>query len=257
MRAPSRRGLLEILRDCELVERRAMDPFLFDARRVLTKVREIYPRLSSLEDHCLDARVLNAISRVLNLQGTQLKFQSSSLYSSPESLRKILEGLSARNLAEAFLKCWHPLVELERLTMEGIEAGSAYWDDLRPYEERRKRIDRGGGRPPGEVDEFDLKEIGISREDFMKKLEGYFREIVKRSKDGRLGYWDFVRSPSLEETVERAYYASFLISYGFVDLEEVEGNLKISLERGALRRRGGAVSVPISISREAVMGGSG
>ncbi|MEM2529925.1 MAG: hypothetical protein QXL32_02260, partial [Candidatus Bathyarchaeia archaeon] len=97
-----RKGLWEILRDCELVEKRAIDPFLFDVKRVLKKVREIHPRLSSLEDHCLDAKVLNAISRVLSLQGTLLKFQSSSLYSSPEVLKGIIERLTPEDLAVAF-----------------------------------------------------------------------------------------------------------------------------------------------------------
>ncbi|MEM2881665.1 MAG: hypothetical protein QXU06_01025 [Candidatus Bathyarchaeia archaeon] len=255
MGAPSRKGLLEILRDCELVEKRAIDPFLFDVRRVLNKVREIHPRLSSLEDHCLDAKVLNAISRVLSLQGTQLKFQSSSLYSSPEVLKGIIERLTPEDLAGAFLRSWHPIAELERLTVEGVQEGLFYWGGLKPYDERRRRIERKGGMPPEDVDEAYLEGIGIAQGDFMGKMKEYFEEIVRRSKDGRLRYWDFVRAPSLREAVERAYYASFLISYGFVDLKEVDGDLEISLRGG--RAGGMGVSVPISISEEAIKGGSG
>ncbi len=257
MGALSRKGLLEILRDCELVEKRAIDPFLFDVRRVLNKVREIHPRLSSLEDHCLDAKVLNAISRVLSLQGIQLKFQSSSLYSSPGALKGVMERLSPEDLAKAFLRSWHPIVELEGLTLEGVQAGLSYWSGLKPYDERRRRIERKGGMPPEGVDEAHLERIGIARGDFMKKMREYFEEIVKRSKEGRLRYWDFVRAPSLREAVERAYYASFLISYGFVGLEGFGEDLEISLRGG---RAGGGrigVSVPISISEEAIKGGSG
>ncbi|MEM2491277.1 MAG: hypothetical protein QXG96_03695 [Candidatus Bathyarchaeia archaeon] len=252
-----RKGLWEILRDCELVEKRAIDPFLFDVKRVLKKVREIHPRLSSLEDHCLDAKVLNAISRVLSLQGTLLKFQSSSLYSSPEVLKGIIERLTPEDLAEAFLKSWHPIVELERITVEGIQEGLSYWSSLKPYEERRRRIESKGGILPRGVDEAYLERIGIVREDFMRKMRDYFEEIVKRSKDGRLRYWDFVRAPSLGEVVERAYYASFLISYGFVSLEVIDGNLEISLRGGRAKGGGMGVSVPISISEEGVVGYSG
>lgn len=257
MGAPSRKGLLEILRDCELVERRAIDPFLFDVGRVLNKVREIHPRLSSLEDHCLDAKVLNAISRVLSLQGTQLKFQSSSLYSSPEALKGVIERLSPEDLAEAFLKSWHPIVELEGLTVEGIQAGLSYWSALKPYDERRRRIERKGGIPPEGVDEGYLEEIGIARGDFAEKMREYFEEIVRRSRDGRLKYWDFVRAPSLREAVERAYYASFLISYGFVSLEGVGGDLEITLRGGRSKGDRMGVSVPISITKEAIGGGPG
>jgi len=254
MGAASRKGLLEILRDCELVERRAIDPFLFDVRRALGRIREMHPKLSSLEDHCLDAKALNAISRVLSLQGAQLKFQSSSLYSPPEVLKGIIERLAPEELAGAFLRAWHPIVEFERLTAEGIQAGLSYWGSLKPFDERRRRIDKGGGAPPEGVDEGHLERIGIARGDFTRKMMEYLEEIVKRSKGGRLRYWDFVRAPSFEEVIERAYYASFLISYGFVGLERADGELELSLKAEPAGRGGMGVSVPISISNEALGG---
>jgi hypothetical protein len=46
------------------------------------------------------------------------------------------------------------------------------------------------------------------------------KETVKeKGRDGKILYWDFVGAETYEDTVERAFLTSFLITYGYATLE--------------------------------------
>ena len=58
---------------------------------------------------------------------------------------------------------------------------------------------------------------------FSEQLEVYWcqlkEKIREKGANGKMLYWDFISAETYEETVERAFLASFLISYGYATLE--------------------------------------
>jgi hypothetical protein len=58
---------------------------------------------------------------------------------------------------------------------------------------------------------------------FSEEMETFWQELkgkVKvKGREGRILYWDFVGGETYEETVQRAFLTSFLITYGYATLE--------------------------------------
>ena len=103
-----------------------------------------------------------------------------------------------------------------------------------------------------------IKERVLGDKFFSEELEAYWQELKLKVKekgaDGKMFYWDFIGADTYEETVERAFLASFLISYGYATLvirpleEEVfikpfeKPNTKIQSQQ--------SVSIPIAVTYE-------
>ena len=43
--------------------------------------------------------------------------------------------------------------------------------------------------------------------------------LQKKASDGKIRYWDFIGADTYEETVQRAFLTSFLVTYGYATLE--------------------------------------
>lgn len=125
--------------------------------------------------------------------------------------------MSEKRLAEVFLQSWHPLAELEQLTNEAVSVALDYWNLLLPIQERWKRRDFSGGQRPGSADSTTLTGLGIHGEEFGKQLSALWQELRELySKEQKpVDYWKFVRTASYQETVRRAYFVSFLLTYGY------------------------------------------
>ncbi len=251
--ASGRRELRELIRTSEAITERKFNPFFLDVALAVETLRKYFPFWNALEDHCLDAETINNLAEVLNLQKSQLRYQSSALYTNPEVLEKKFRALSVKRLGETFLKSWHPIVEREQLTSEGIREGLRYWDQLLSYEERRKRLALGRPTPPVATDLDSLVGSGIlTREDFAKNLRRLWEELRAQTREtGAVDYWAFVRRDTYRETVQRAYYASFLLTYGFAKMLRDDAGMKLlPLASPTGKVAAGAVSYPIAIARE-------
>jgi len=250
--ASGRKDLRELIQTCEAVRERKFNPFFLDVALAVETLRRYFPFWDSLDDHCLDAQTINDLAEVLNLQKSQLRYQSSALYTAPEVLEKKLRALSVKRLGEIFLKSWHPTVEREQLTVEGIREGLRYWDQMISFEERRKRLHLGRAAPPTPTDLDSLVKSGImTREDFAKNLSRLWEQLrTLTGEDGSVEYWSFVRRGTYEETVQRAYYVSFLLTYGFAKMiRESTGMRLVGLDTPTGKVAEGAVSYPIAIPR--------
>ncbi|WP_455285303.1 hypothetical protein [[Eubacterium] cellulosolvens] len=248
-----RKELRELIQTSRAIGERKFNPFFLDVALAVETLRKYFPFWDLLEDHCLDAETINNLAEVLNLQKSQLRFQSSVLYTNPEMLEKKFRALSVKRLGEIFLKSWHPIVEREQLTSEGIREGLRYWDQLLSYEERRKRLALGKPTPPAAMDLDSLVRSGIlTREDFANNLRRLWEELrAQTSKTDAIDYWSFVRRDTYQETVQRAYYVSFLLTYGFAKMVRDDAGMKlISLATPTGKVATGAVSYPIAIPRE-------
>lgn len=242
MEAEARRELEDILEACRAVEERRMDPFLLDVSHALRTLRRHFPTWRSVEDLCLDARVLNAISRVLQLQEARLRYEAGLFFADPESLVQKVRRTPSRDLAALFLQAWHPVVELEQVTEGLLEMAKRYWDEMQPPGEETV----GPLEEPAEIGEEELARIGIlSKEGFLRELGELWEELRAR---GPVDYWSFVRREDFTEMVRRAYGVSFLVSYGYAEVNGANGSWTLRANDSRRSRRG-AVSVPVALSR--------
>jgi len=108
-----RKELRELIQTCGAIREHKFNPFFLDVALAVETLRKYFPHWDLLDDHCLDAETIRDLAEVLGLQKSQLRYQSSALYTSPEMLEKKLRSLSTKRLGEIFLKSWHPIVERE------------------------------------------------------------------------------------------------------------------------------------------------
>ena len=78
--------------------------------------------------------------------------------------------------------------------------------------------------------------------------------VQKKGSEGKIHYWDFVGADTYEETVQRAFMASFLITYGYATLEihslEEEMFIKPNEKPETRVSTKQLVSIPIPVSVE-------
>lgn len=248
--ASARKDILDVVKTCDAIEDRKFNPFLLDVRYALAILRKYFPHLKEFEDHCLDANALNHLSRVLRLQGSQLRFQSSSLYADPAFLEEKLPSLSTKNLAQMFAESWHPVIELEQITEQSVSEAIAYWNALSLLEERWKRFQVGGATLPSSLSANKLGELGIQTEELFKEgLIRLWKELSEKSHDKAVDYESFVCKDDFSETVERALKMSFLVTYGYARIIRSKDRMTI-LPNNEQRIERRPISFPISITRE-------
>ena len=63
----------------------------------------------------------------------------------------------------------------------------------------------------------------LSDKEFSEELDVYWEElktcVASKGSDGKILYWDFIGADTYEETVQRAFLTSFLVTYGYATLE--------------------------------------
>ncbi len=215
--------LQRIIEMCTAIENRAVDPFLIDVDSIIRVVQEYFPQWEEADELNLDSETIHHLASVIKLQSDWVKHCSTSLYTDPFLLEEKIAQASKEKMLTFFLKAWHPLVEMEQLSMNSLVAAMRYWDGLLPIKERWPEFD---------VQEF---EMGTTSRDemlmqrvlgdkfFSDQLEDYWRELQKavktRGSHGKILYWDFIGAETYKDTVERAFLTSFLITYGYATLE--------------------------------------
>ncbi|KYH41377.1 MAG: hypothetical protein AYL32_005780 [Candidatus Bathyarchaeota archaeon B26-2] len=255
------RGIIEL---CRSVQSRGLNPFLVDVDDLVAILRKYFSEWKDSEDLCLDAEALNEIASVIKLQSEWVKRRSTSLYTDPFLLEEKVRILSKEKIAEVFLQAWHPIAELEQISIRSLEDALRYWENLLPLDERL--LSEGSLRvEPGTITREELVKIGILAEEaFLEEMRSLWNELKEKAgEEGRIRYWDFIGSNTYQETVRRAYLTSFLVTYGYATMEiyplEEEMFLKPLKEpplgaerktRGRKERRERLFSIPIPISYE-------
>lgn len=95
----------------------------------------------------------------------------------------------------------------------------------------------------------------LAEKTFREELETFWGELKEKiGKNGKILYWDFVGGETFQETLDRAYKTSFLVTYGYATLEliplEEEVYIKPFQELHFDLSEAQMVSVPISVSHE-------
>ncbi len=213
--------ILGVVETCNaIISGELTDPFAVNVDDLIEIVRECFPELDEPEDLCLDAEAVNKIATIIKLQSDWVKHRASSLYTDPFLIEDKIRSISIERLAEIFLKTWHPIVELEQISIPTLREALKYWVNLTPIDERWRNIGFIE-RIMGTVRREEVvKENILADEAFTGRLEDLWRELKERSRgQDKIRYWDFIGSEEYKETLERAYLTSFLITYGYADLE--------------------------------------
>ena len=216
----AREELRRIIEFCRSVENKGLNPFLVNVEDLISVIREYFPSLKNAEELSLDAEALNQVASIIRMQSEWVKRRATSLYRDPFLIEEKLRSLSTGDLAEVFLKAWHPIVELEQITIGSLKSSMKYWRSLAPLSERWREEDLLKAEA-GITTREELVKQGILRDEtFLSEIERMWMELKdKATRDGKMDYWDFIGAESYEETLRRAYLASFLITYGYATLE--------------------------------------
>ncbi|RLG93355.1 hypothetical protein DRO34_00520 [Candidatus Bathyarchaeota archaeon] len=250
-----REKLQQIIEMCRSVEERGLDPFLVDVDDVIAVIREYFPEWEDLDDLCLDAETINRLASVIKLQSEWVKHRSTSLYTDPFLLEEKIKTLEKEAIVELFLQAWHPVVELEQISLHSLKNALNYWQNLAPLEERwRETVLEEVETGVASREEL-VEERILADETFAEELKRFWEELkAKTRKKEKISYWDFVGADSYEETVHRAYMTSFLVTYGYATFEiyplEEEVFIKPNPKPVLKQRSQQLVSIPISISFE-------
>lgn len=251
-----REKLQRIIGMCMSVEDRSLDPFLINVEEIISIVREYFPEWENTEDLCLDAETVHRLASVIKLQSEWVKNRSTSLYTDPFLLKEKLTQIEKEEMVEVFLKVWRPVIELEQISLHSLAEAIRYWNSLLPLKERWKEF------PPTEVErgfasrEELVKQRILREKAFSEELENLWQELKaqvrERGENGKIPYWDFVGAESYEETVQRAFLTSFLLTYGYATLEvyplEEEMFIKPNEKLTTKLSKKQLVSIPIAVS---------
>jgi len=246
--------LRRIIEFCRSVENRGLNPFLVNVEDLISIIRDYFPSLKRPEELSLDAEAINQVASIIRMQSEWVKQRASHLYRDPFFIEEKLRILPAKELVEVFLKTWHPMVELEQITIGSLRAAMKYWESLAPLSERWREEDLLKVEA-GIITRDDLVKQGIlSDETFLSEIKKLWGELKRDAgSDGKVDYWDFIGSESYGETIRRAYLTSFLVTYGYARLEFNPLEEKILLkpnEAPVSKTDTQPFSFPISVSYE-------
>jgi len=251
-----RERLQRIIEMCMAIETHAVDPFTLEVEDIIKVVREYFPEWKKPEDLNLDAETIHHLASVIKLQSEWVKHRSTSLYADPFLLEEKITQTPKEDMMGVFLRSWHPIVELEQITLRSLAEALRYWETLVPLSERWKEFAFNEvGTGTATRDELIQQRI-LSDKAFSEEMETFWQELKLKvkGKDHKILYWDFIGAESYEETVERAFMTSFLITYGYATLEirPLEELIFIIPFEKPLAKVGTqqGVSVPISVTFE-------
>jgi hypothetical protein len=237
------------------IESHTIDPFLLNVDEIILIVQEYFPNWDQPEELNLDAEAIHHLASVIKLQSEWVKQRSTSLYTDPFLLEAKITQKNKREITEAFLQAWHPIVEFEQITLQSLADALRYWDALIPIRERWEQI-AVQEVTIGTASREELIEQNILRDEtFSAELDRYWQELIEKAQskgvEGKLLYMDWVGAETYEETVNRAYLTSFLITYGFATLEinQLEEEIHICpIEKPISKMNNQTVSVPITLT---------
>jgi hypothetical protein len=253
-----REKLQRVIEMCAAIEAHTVDPFMLDVDDIIRVVKEYFPNWEQPEDLNLDSEAIHHLASVIKLQSEWVKHRSTSLYTDPFLLEEKITQSNKEEIIGLFLKAWHPVVELEQISIHSLAEAMRYWDTLLPLKERWKEL----AVPEVEVgtatrDELISQRILLDKA-FSEELENYWQELKEKVKEkgheGKILYWDFVGAETYEGTVQRAFLASFLITYGYATLEihplEEEVFIKPFEKPIAQIATQQSISIPIAVTYE-------
>jgi hypothetical protein len=192
-----------------------VNPFEVDIREKLLMLKKHLPEWKLIDVMLKDSEALQQLVQIVKLQDQWIKHRASSLYIDPLLLELKIRLLTREDLADSFVKCWHPVAQVDQLTAKGLERAFTYWRELVPMSERFKEDFGNYAVAPGQMNFEELQSLNVfSKEEFETRLNTLHDELVEKSGDGEIDYRRFVHAPTFEETAVRAYLIAFVVTEG-------------------------------------------
>ena len=250
--------LQRIIEMCIAIENHSVDPFLLNVDDVIKVMQKYFSQWDESEELNLDSEAICHLASVIKLQSEWVNYRSTSLYTDPFLLEEKLMQATKDEILSIFLGAWHPVVVLEQLSLHSIADALRYWKRLLPINERWPELfvpEVAIGTTSR--DEL-LRQRVLSNKVFSEEIESYWRELKEKTKEkgdeGTMRYWDFIGANTYEKTVERAFLASFLITYGYATLEIIPLEEEVFIKPFAkpLAKIGTqqSISIPIAVTCE-------
>jgi hypothetical protein len=215
--------LERIVEMCIVIENHNVDPFTLNIDEIIKVVKEYFPHWQHPDELKLDAETLHHLASVIKLQSEWVKQRSTSLYTDPFLLEEKILQIGKQEMVNVFLKAWHPLIEFEQISLNSLAQGLLYWEALAPLGERWKDLDVSEVSMGFASRDELIKQGVLGDREFSEELNCYWQElkdcVAKKGQDGKIQYWDFIGADTYEETVQRAFLTSFLVTYGYATLE--------------------------------------
>jgi len=215
--------LQRIIEMCVAIENRAVEPFTLNLDDIIAVVHEYFPHWENPEELKLDAETLHHLATVIKLQSEWVKQRSTSLYTDPFLLEEKIRQTPKDQLIDVFAAAWTPIVESETLSLHAIAQGLLYWEALAPISERWSEFETAQVANASISREELVKQRVLGDKEFGVELECFWQELknvaAEKGAEGKIAYWDFIGADSYEETVQRAFLTSFLVTYGYATLE--------------------------------------
>jgi len=215
--------LERIIEMCLAIENHTVEPFTLKLDEIIQVVKQYFPHWQDPEELRLDAEALHHLATVIKMQSEWVKHRSTALYTDPFLLEEKILQMDKRQMVEVFLQAWKPLVEFEQISLNSLAQGLLYWEAVEPIKERWKEV-----KPAEVANAFTsreelIKQRVLSDKEFSVELNSLWQElkecVTAKGQDGKVNFWDFVGENTYEQTVQKAFLTSFLITYGFATLE--------------------------------------
>jgi len=213
----TREELERIIKLCENIEKRGLDPFTVNIRELLERLRRIIEENPNLDHYVVDAETLYRISALIALQHKWLREKARALFIDAQMISTRLTAMDKKALVKAFLKAWHPIISLEQMTPQRLRQGLEHFLSLPPRSGSREF----GWKIADREMEFVKARLKLEEKAMMEKIKALHRELLEKfaEKGEALDYWEFIKGKDFDETFERAYLLSFLITEGYVDVK--------------------------------------
>ena len=253
-----RERLERVIEKCVAIESHATEPFMLDVDEIIAVVREYFPHWQHPDELKLDAETLHHLATVVKMQSEWVKQRSSALYTDPFLLEAKIQQVSEADILDIFVHAWNPLVECEQLSLFTLAQGLMYWEALAPINMRWKDIQAAEVTNSLASREELIKQRVLGDKEFSTELNCHWQQLkdcaAKAQTEHKLLYWDFIGADTYEETVQRAFLTSFLVTYGYatLDIDRIEETVFIRPFETPKNEvlAGQLTSVPIAVSYE-------
>jgi hypothetical protein len=211
--------ILRLIELCRSVQSSSVNPFEINIREKLLTLKKHLPEWKLIDVMLMDSEALHQLVQIVKLQEQWIKHRASSLYIDPLLLELKIRLLTKNDLADSFVKCWHPVAQVDQLTARGLEKAFTYWRDLRPMSERFKNEFGNSPVAPGQMDFEELQSLNMfTKDQFESGLNTLFEELVNKCGDREIDYREFTKGETFEQTAVRAYLVAFLVTEGRANL---------------------------------------
>ena len=242
-----------VIQLCRSVDVKGVDPFAVDVDDIIATLQQYFPKWESPEELTMDAEAVQCLASVIQNHGEWVKHRSTSLYTDPFLLEEKIQMLTKEELATVFTSVWNPIIEMEQISIPSLTEAMKYWNELPPIDERWQREGPFQVEAGETTREELIQQKILAEKTFMEELETCWKELEQTvGTDEKILFWDFIGADTYQETLDRAYMTSFLVTYGYatlelVPLEEEVFIMPLKEPRSGLGDRR-MVSVPISVS---------